>query len=258
MLRLRLSALENVVHELRSEMFAVKHALGPWYRPDVQPQYHVYRQPELPLAAFDVLEDPLSEVAEAQGQDPTNLSESSPPALPEDPSDIASYFPRPEESTWNAQSRPRRSRASTDAARIQHLLPAQSPTSPTAPYPTAFPNTPAVGYVPGGPGMMYGSSSYATPGPVPAISYPGTAIPTNSPTALSIPPLDPTTPLPDTLATLHSSLGTLAGALGALAAARGSESLRTTEEIRGMRAAMHGLRMQVCPRPTDICEYTPF
>ncbi|KAL1942398.1 hypothetical protein VTO73DRAFT_6000 [Trametes versicolor] len=78
------------------------------------------------------------------------------------------------------------------------------------------------------------------------MSYPqGTAIPTNSPTALSIPPLDPTTPLPDTLATLHSSLGTLAGALGALAAARGSESLHTAEEIRGMRAAMHGLRMQM-------------
>ncbi len=257
-MRLRLSALENVVHELRSEMYAVKHALGPWYRPDVQPQFHAYRQAEPPLATFEVLDGPISAAAEAQGQDPINLSETPPLTLPEDPSDIASYFPNPEESIWNAQSRPRRSRASTDATRIQHL-PAQSPTSPTAPYPTVFPITPAVGYVPSGLAMMYGSSSYTTPGPVPALSYPqGTAIPTNSPTALSIPPLDPTTPLPDTLASLHSSLGTLAGALGALAAARGSESLRTTEEIRGMRAAMHGLRMQVCPRPTDIYKYTPF
>ena len=46
MLRLRLSALESVVHTLRSEMFAVKHALGPWYRPDVRPEVPPEEQPE--------------------------------------------------------------------------------------------------------------------------------------------------------------------------------------------------------------------
>lgn len=250
MLRLRLSALENVVHALRSEMYAVKHALGPWYRPDVH--FSPQPQAEPSFAASEATERPPSEAVEPQGQDLSHLSEPSPPVLPEDPSDIASYFPTPEESTRNIQSRPRRSRATTDAARIQQL-PAQSPTSPTTSYPTTFPNATAVGYGLSGPSVMYSSTSFATPGAVPGMSYSqGTAVPANSPTAFTIPPLDPTIPLPDTLATLHSSLVTLAGSLGALAAARGSESLRTAEEMRGMRAAMHGLRMQVCPPPADI------
>lgn len=46
---------------------------------------------------------------------------------------------------------------------------------------------------------------------------------------------------------------TLSGAHGALAATRAAESLRTTEELRGLRAATHGLRMQVRLR---TCGYT--
>ncbi|OSD04062.1 hypothetical protein PYCCODRAFT_1364965 [Trametes coccinea BRFM310] len=246
-LRLRLSALENVVHTLRSEMFAVKHALGPWFRPELQLQLH----PE-PNADQSSVATPL-EVAEhtpldnIEVRDNASSTEPSPPppATVGDGSDISSYFPAPEELTSEAPSRPRRSRAVTDAQR-PYLAPvnarSQSTASPTTSYPGVRTNV-----APGSAqSVMYSSSSYPTPGPMPGMSYPqSNPLPTPSPATVSIPPLDPSTPLPDTLKSLHSSLVTLAGALGALAAARGSDSLRTTEELRGLRGAMHALRMQV-------------
>ncbi|KAI0371179.1 hypothetical protein BV20DRAFT_942559 [Pilatotrama ljubarskyi] len=245
-LRLRLLALENVVHELRGEMFAVKHALGPWYRPEVQPQFHADTPVEPPLATgSQVFEESATEVTQLQGvmQD----SEASSTGPPTDPSDLASYFPSPEENITEVPVRPRRSRAVTDATSTRYMSPstgpALAPTSPPASYATAFPTASTPGF---GPSAIHTPGSYAPPSSVPGISFPQTAPLATTPAAtLSIPPLDPTTPLPDTLASLHSSLVTLAGALGALAAARGSESLRTAEEIRGLRAAMHGLRMQV-------------
>ncbi|KAH9942272.1 uncharacterized protein BXZ73DRAFT_74557 [Epithele typhae] len=216
MLRVRLSALENIVHTLRSEMFAVKHALGPWYPQDLQARIMAHSQFEdadasMHLSAGTVVRDPMQ----------------TPPAVPEhtaspDPTDIASYFP-PAEDVLEQPS-------ATDDRR-------RSPASPpTGTFPAIFPGGPPTG--------MYGTHAFATSGqahgsyPHGASSYPGSAY------AISLPPLDPTMPLPDTLASLHSSLGTLAGALGANASARAAESLRTTEELRGVRAAMHGLRMQ--------------
>ncbi|KAI0743754.1 hypothetical protein C8Q80DRAFT_1272400 [Daedaleopsis nitida] len=195
MLRLRLSALESVVHTLRNEMFAVKHALGPWYQPDVQPQ--IREGPSEDLEASEAFERQLAEELAAQPA----------PAATGGRRRLHGRTSRP-------TSRPRRK------ARHRRLLASGS------------------SYLP--------NYSFQASGQTPGLSYSqGASFPVTSPAAISIPPLDPTTPLPDTLASLHSTLGTLAGALGALAAARGAESLRTTEELRGLRGAMHGLRMQV-------------
>ncbi|CDO76196.1 hypothetical protein BN946_scf185037.g19 [Trametes cinnabarina] len=174
-------------------------------------------------------------------------AEPSPPpsATLGDASDISSYFPPVEEVAAQASSRPRRTRAITDA-HPPYVVPSnarpQSTTSPTESYPAARAN-PLIG---AGQHTMYAPGSYPTAGPIPGIPYSQpSALPTPSPATVSVPPLDPSMPLPDTLASLHSSLVTLAGALGALAAARGSDALRTTEELRGLRTAMHALRMQV-------------
>ena len=80
----------------------------------------------------------------------------------------------------------------------------------------------------------YPSNAFSPP-TYPTVPDPGT---------LSIPPLDPSTPLPSTLASLHGSLASLAGALGALATTRAQDALYTGEELRSMRAGIHGLRMQ--------------
>ncbi|KAI9067242.1 hypothetical protein FKP32DRAFT_1564131 [Trametes sanguinea] len=246
-LRLRLSALENVVHTLRSEMFAVKHALGPWFRPELQLQLHSEPNAEESSVATpsEVVEHPPPDTVEVHDNTSTTEPSPPPPATVGDASDISSYFPPPEELTSETMSRPRRTRAVTDAQR-PYLGPvntrSQSTTSPTASYPGVHTNV-ASGAAQS---VMYASSSYPTPGPMPGMSYTqNNPLPATSPATVSIPPLDPSTPLPDTLASLHSSLVTLAGALGALAAARGSDSLRTTEELRGLRGAMHALRMQV-------------
>ncbi|KAI0356129.1 hypothetical protein OH77DRAFT_1452845, partial [Trametes cingulata] len=240
-LRLRLLALENVVHELRSEMFAVKHALGPWYRPEVQPQFHAELPAEPRLATESVgSEESATEIAEMQG--PVEHAETDSVALSTtDPSDLASYFPSAEGATTNVPVRPRRSRAATDAASMRYMSPplgqGQGATSPSTSLPTAIPTVSTPGF---GLNTTHTPGPYPSPGAVPGLSFAQAAPLATTPAAtLSIPALDPTTPLPDTLASLHSSLVTLAGALGALAAARGSESLRTAEEIRGLRAAVH-------------------
>ena len=240
MLRLRLSALESVVHILHSEMFAVKHALGPWYRPEVHPELLSEEQPVTDEASSEAFERQLAEELATQtvGSSPDNTL---PPSI--DPTDIASYFPPAEEAAPSLPSRQSRHRSTQSVQRIHPSQPSPqghgpvSPVGPSAQTPYANPSqTP-----------LYPSTTFVAPGQPAGMPYatPGTSMSSAAPAAISIPPLDPTTPLPDTLASLHSSLVTLAGALGALAATRGAESLRTTEELRGLRGAMHGLRMQV-------------
>ncbi|KAI0645351.1 hypothetical protein C8Q79DRAFT_688850 [Trametes meyenii] len=244
-LHLRLSALENVVHVLRNEMFAVKHALGPWYRPEVQPQSYDNAQPtqmDPRPSAQRVETSPQNDIRPYAA----SVSES-PSVTLANPSDIASYFPTPDEETSDAPSgQPRRSRATTNAQQ-QMPLPssAQQPpaftSSSTSHTATTYSN-PSQGNAHN---LIYASGSYSPSASLLGMSH-SQSIPlaTTTPATVSVPPLDPTTPLPDTLASLHSSLVTIAGALGALAAARGSEALRTAEELRGLRGAMHGLRMQ--------------
>ncbi|KAJ8468639.1 hypothetical protein ONZ51_g9517 [Trametes cubensis] len=238
-LRLRLSALENVVHSLRSEMFAVKHALGPWYRPEVQYQLHQQGDPQHSPHAAPLQSPEYSSPEDGATYPPIPVPDSAPSAPIGDPADIASYFPPPDDqANTDVRTRPRRARVNTDT-RQPHSATSTPPNAHTTLYasmPGAYPH-----------GALYTQSgAYTTPGLAPGASYtPGSSLPTSTPATVSIPPLDPTTPLPDTLASLHSSLVTLAGALGALGAARGSESLRTTEELRGLRGAIHALRMQV-------------
>ncbi|TBU29514.1 hypothetical protein BD311DRAFT_263620 [Dichomitus squalens] len=236
MLRLRLSALESVVHTLRSEMFAVKHALGPWYRPDVHPEVPQEEQPEDFEASIAFERQLAEELAPATA---VARSDNPPSSAPRDSIDIASYFPPPETVSTHT------GHGSTSSVAQPYLSSSvgQShvPLSPpSSTYPSMYAST--------SPTSIYAASSFPTPGhgQTPGMPYAqGSSFTPNAPASISIPPLDPSTPLPDTLATLHSSLVTLAGALGALAASRGAESLRTTEELRGLRAATHGLRMQV-------------
>ena len=84
------------------------------------------------------------------------------------------------------------------------------------------------------------SSAYPTNAFAPS-AYPN--IPADLGT-IAIPPLDPSMPLPNTLASLHGSVASLAGALGALATTRAQDALYTGEELRSVRAGIHGLRMQ--------------
>ncbi|PIL34243.1 hypothetical protein GSI_03954 [Ganoderma sinense ZZ0214-1] len=240
MLRLRLTALENVVHTLRNEMFAVKYALGPWYRPDAQSELPPDDQPE-DLEATAAFEHQLAQDLAAVPT--TVIPETISSSASRDPVDIASYFPPPEEATPQATTNQNRHR-NTSSVSLPHLpLPSAGqgygPLSPLASsYPSLHQST--------SPTVIYASSPFPPSGQTPAMPYSqGTSFSATSPSTFSIPPLDPTTSLPDTLATLHSSMVTLSGAHGALAAARAAESLRTTEELRGLRAAMHGLRMQV-------------
>ena len=84
------------------------------------------------------------------------------------------------------------------------------------------------------------SSAYPTNAFAPS-AYPN--IPADLGT-IAIPPLDPSMPLPNTLASLHGSIASLAGALSALATTRAQDALYTGEELRSVRAGIHGLRMQ--------------
>ena len=219
-------------------MFAVKHALGPWYRPDVHPEVPPEEQPE-DLAASLAFERQLAaELATA----PSAPDSETPLSASRDSVDITSYFPPPEEAASQTASTQTRHRSTSSVAR-----PYLSPSVGQSHVPVSPPNSAYQPMYPGtSPTSVYAAPSFPTPGQTSGVPYvQGSSFASNSPAAISIPPLDSSTPLPDTLATLHSSLVTLAGALGALAAIRGTESLRTTEELRGLRAAMHGLRMQV-------------
>lgn len=244
MLRLRLTALENVVHTLRNEMLAVKYALGPWYRPDVQPELPPEDQSE-DLEATAAFEHQLAQ--DLATTPTTTVLETNSSSVSRDPADIASYFPPPEEATLTQRRHRNASSVSVPQLPLPSVGQAHGPLSPPgSSYPSLHQTT--------SPTAIYGSSPFPPSGQTPAMQYAqGTAFSATSPTTFSIPPLDPTTSLPDTLAALHSSMVTLSGAHGALAAARAAESLRTTEELRGLRAAMHGLRMQVRLR---TCGYT--
>ncbi|KAI0779661.1 hypothetical protein C8Q74DRAFT_706933 [Fomes fomentarius] len=254
MLRLRLSALESVVHALRAEMFAVKHALGPWYRPEVQPELLPEERSEDMQDSSEAFERQLAEELAAQPAVSGSDISSSPTSR--DPTDIASYFPPAEGPLHAAPARQSRHRSTSGVLPIYppHSSGQAHPYGPISP----ASNTYQAGFTNSAPNVLYGTAAFQTPGQTSGMSYSqGTSFGAASHAAISIPPLDPMKPLPDTLATLHSSLATLAGALGTLAATRSAESLRTAEELRGLRAAMHGLRMQVRPCPSTYVPVFP-
>ncbi|KAH9938937.1 hypothetical protein B0H21DRAFT_795394 [Amylocystis lapponica] len=273
LLRLRLSALEGVVNSLRYEMRGVQCALGPWYRPEdanrASPEAHVEGQISAAASrgAFDggAITDAQPQLSNTNGGATRGLTSplSSPhvaaspsaltPSMPLDPAglDLAMYFPPAEEAsiyTYAVPSDPQTSWQALPLHQAQavfsqpasgtqrsHPSPAQPHPGPHSAPPYPFPSYQS--------GHSPHTSAFSPTAPYPH-SYPGPS-PSFTPNALSVPPLDPTTPLPNTLASLHATLGTLAGALGALASARAAEALHTGEEIRGVRAGMHGLRLQL-------------
>ncbi|EMD37824.1 hypothetical protein CERSUDRAFT_105713 [Gelatoporia subvermispora B] len=266
MLRMRLSALEGVVHSLHRQMQAVQRALGPWYRLDndtsgvsistedagpVATLFHDITYSGTSEISYVDIHAEISEASAGEMRRPDSsprqarrtesLSGVLPTRAEADAAelDIASYFPpADDDNVYDRQlpqpeSRRERDRRPTVASTPQRSLSQtmqplgslpQSFTSPVPPaaHYSSVPYSPVPGFPPNPP--------YAAPAP-------GSGI--------SIPPLDPTTSLPDTLASLHGSLVTLAGALGGIASAQTAEALRVGEELRGLRAGMHGLRMQV-------------
>ncbi|KZT08395.1 uncharacterized protein LAESUDRAFT_65454 [Laetiporus sulphureus 93-53] len=236
-LRLRLSALEGVVNVLHQELQAVQRALGPWYRSGGTEGQGA--------GAFqaDGLRPNSENVVPSMAQERSPRSSSAPiqpishsiSANPDSTAgdDFASYFPPVEEENVYSLQIPRSDSDNITLARParrDHSAIAQGMQPPTTSNPQrihppsySFPHPPSF------------------PSPYPYASTP-TAF---SPAAITVPPLDPTVPLPSTLASMHASLVSLAGALGSLASARAQDALYTGEELRGMRAGMHGLRMQL-------------
>ncbi|KZT70910.1 hypothetical protein DAEQUDRAFT_810205 [Daedalea quercina L-15889] len=272
-LRLRLSALEGVVNTLRYELQAVRRALGPWYRTedsddmrrvwgaashqserslglewtpsrsvDVEP----ISIPHVPSSSWDEIASTTSTSAPAQA-----TSSISPVAASELPTgdDISSYFPPAEEEDVY----------SPDFIRASHLqpqLPQQSTSAGAGPNHAREPRVSHQPHLSGTQRIPLSlSQSQSAPGGMshayPPHAFSPTAYPTipapphSDPGAISIPPLDPRMPLPSTLASLHGSIASLAGALGALATTRTQDALYTGEELRSMRAGIHGLRMQL-------------
>ncbi|OCH95093.1 hypothetical protein OBBRIDRAFT_884174 [Obba rivulosa] len=266
MLRMRLSALEGVVHSLHRQMQAVQRALGPWYRfeddissvpdlvevagPTTATSAHDISDTRAPRAFHTDAHARAGETSAGENHVPVptratrhaeSMSSLPPARTPADAAelDLASYFPSVDEENVYDRQLPqlegRRERRPTIAGTPQRpYTQAQAP-APTLSPPFASPLSPT-NYSP----VAYSPLPTFSPNP----SYTAPPVPPAG-AGISIPPLDPTTPLPNTLASLHGALVTLAGALGGIASARTAEALRTGEELRGLRAAMHGLRMQV-------------
>lgn len=261
-LRLRLSALEGVVNTLRFELQAVRRALGPWYRTEDNDSRTGWGesarstgiQPSPPRPVdVDSLAAPRALSAQDENVSvavPSAPPSSTSPAVPGASSelaasDISSYFPPVEEEDvyspdfiYSHQPQVRAPHQSASAgpshtrdpslSHHPHLSGAQRiPLSLSQPQPAL-----------GGMNPAYPSSIFS---PAAYINVPA---PHAEPGTISIPPLDPSMPLPNTLASLHGSIASLAGALGALATTRAQDALYTGEELRSTRAGIHGLRMQ--------------
>lgn len=239
LLKHRISALEGVVNILRHEMQAVKHALGPWYSEDdagfnsVAPGSGISRDGEYGHRGDSQVTSPsrsaLPEPSSQSPVQPSRLSHSRAASATEgtETVDLASYFPPAEDEDVYS---PDFLRSATQHPAAGHPHRSHAPqvhlAGPNAAAPAA--------YVPPTPYNV-------TARPVPPYTSPGLA----PNLALAVPPLDPSQPLPATLADLHGMLVSLAGALGALGSARAQDALHTNEELRSVRAGMHGLRMQV-------------
>lgn len=268
-LRLRLSALEGVVNTLRFELQAVRRALGPWYRMEDSeprrgwgsatsqpPHFSSVQSPPSTFATIDPLV-PSRVSSSSQDETDTASASSAPPPHLTSPvnrgtssefapgDDISSYFPSAEEEDVyspdfirthqsNIQSPQQSAGAGPSHVRdpnlshhshlsgTQHVTLSLSQSQP----------------IPGGMNPAYPSNMFSP------TAYPNIPAPHTDLATIAIPPLDPSMPLPNTLASLHGSIASLAGALGALATTRAQDALYTGEELRSMRAGIHGLRMQ--------------
>lgn len=265
-LRLRLSALEGVINTLRYELQAVRRALGPWYRTeDSDPRTGWGGTPQQPARTSTQSSPPrptntdplaLSRASSSTQEGNASVAASSVPPPLTSPGgsvaslelaggDISSYFPPAEEEDvyspdfirpHQPQARPPHQNAGAGPSHIRDPSLSHHPHLSSAQHiPLSLPQPqPALG----------GMNPAYPPSVLSPATYPNVPAPYAEPGTISIPPLDPSMPLPNTLASLHGSIASLAGALGALATTRAQDALYTGEELRSMRAGIHGLRMQ--------------
>ncbi|KAH9920072.1 uncharacterized protein B0H18DRAFT_1213551 [Fomitopsis serialis] len=255
-LRLRLSAVEGVVNTLRFELQTVRRALGPWYSVEDSDQrrgwgstlQHQGRTAGDPTSSTPLSVDPsaMSSIRDenASATSPSAPPQATSPVIPTTSelaarSDLSSYFPPAEDEDVYSPDFIRAHKLREQApVNLAILLTLRRPTARISQARSAF--LFAVSIASGGLSHPYPPHTFS-PAAYPSVSAP----PHPDPGVISIPPLDPSVPLPNTLASLHGSIASLAGALGALATTRAQDALYTGEELRSMRAGIHGVRMQL-------------
>ena len=254
-LRARLDALEGIINTLRRELEIARTALGPWYRPDTVGRYarapssgSAAQRPAGSRRSSQELDSPFDTVSQYAAS-----TTAEPPSSPPSSSvhtDIASYFPPPEDeprviySSSGRESHPHGS-ASPSAG------PSTVSVGAAAPSMQQLQQHPHTTWPPPSYYTPYPQISLAQPQPIP-VSVPMPSPPQPCPVA----PLNLSTTLEGALNGLRESIVTLSAAVDSLGRRQEvssmTESLRTAEEIRSLRAVVHGLRMQVRTRVQNV------
>ena len=282
-LRRKVDALEGVVSVLTRENEGLKGALGPWCRPDIQPDFPVASssritaemiplrrdgpttQPSQPsaLRSASITNAPSSTVSPAlavntplaspQHHSPGGTSilpSSSRPTAHGEVADLASYFPPDNVAEGTLEEGELLEPGLDGVSAADGASSGQTETgrnrsiSSSQPYPF-YPDTYPYAYP--------STSPYA----LPSTSHLGTApISSMSSSPSHVPPVAPlniSTSLHRTLLALRDSIVTLTNAVDSLArrqdVALATEAMRTNEDIRSLRVVIHGLRMQVSWMP---------
>ncbi|KAI0694346.1 hypothetical protein BC835DRAFT_1014433 [Cytidiella melzeri] len=236
-LRQRVSVLDGIVTSLQRELSTMKSALGPWYRSERRSTSNSHSQ-LAPISAAHTRTISPSGEGSTRSSDIGSLTNTL--AMPTQPSvgsgvsasanDLSSYFPAPEPDDWL----PMDYRSASHDHTLQSILHSGAPSSSSS--------------AAARPPIHSPLSNPSTTLPYTAYSQPqssGYSAPLPSPVA----PLDLSTNLEGSLLGLRESIVTVNAALDSLArkqdVALTTESMRTAEEIRSLRAIIHGLRMQV-------------
>ena len=234
-LRHKLDALEGIVTSLKRELDAAKAALGPWYRPDF-PRQSLRYSPSPPEAASSSRRDssesarrPFAGIVQPTASGGAAIEslhvQASMRPLQTDSSDIASYFPPAEDLYSTAEA----TAATSDFPPFSLASTASSSSQVTSQQ---------LGHAPR-PLPLYSNYSQIPP----------LAQPPVSPQPTPVAPLNLSTNLEGALSSLRESIVTLSASVDSLGRrqelAVNTEAMRTAEEIRSLRAVVHGLRMQV-------------
>ncbi len=228
--------MDGLITSLQRELSSVKAALGPWYRPDRRAV--VNSDVSRPMGAVS----PLSTNGNYSGSAHRAGFAGSPGVQAQSAvltgtlshsDDLASYFPEPEPDDWlPADYRSSYETSLRPLAHHSNMSSSQTASHQTVQSPPVNRTT----MLPHAPYTQTQPSAYTIPTP---------ASPSQSPVA----PLDISTSLEGSLLGLRESIVSLSGALDSLNRrqdiALTAESMRTAEEIRSLRAIIHGLRMQV-------------
>ena len=239
-LRHKISVMDGIITSLRRELSTVKAALGPWYRPDRR-AVAGYRIAASLASATHIASSPRNEDTTGTSDGTTHNGDATVPAHPSvstgsfgNADDLSSYFPEPEPDDWlpadyRSQSHEAITQTPSSYSTASSSHPVQQQTAHTA-------STIRSNVLPH---VSYAQTQYSAYAGVSPVS------PSQSPVA----PLDISTSLEGSLHGLRESIVTLSGALDSLGRrqdiALTTESTRTAEEIRSLRAILHGLRMQV-------------